>query len=125
MSRRQSYRGVVAAAPITIPYERFSIHGAHWWIGRALRALSQQAQLKPADIDGFSVSSFTVGPDTAIGLTQHFGLSPRFLDHVPLGGHLRVEFGTDAIGPPTATCPRADDHQPVPFELFAKGRVIP
>jgi len=83
---RQNYKGVVAAAPVTIPYERFSIHGAHWWIGRALRALSEQAHLKPADIDGFSVSSFTVGPDTAIGLTQHFGISPRFLDHVPLGG---------------------------------------
>lgn len=83
---RQNYQGVVAAAPVTIPYERFSIHGAHWWIGRALRALSEQAHLKPTDIDGFSVSSFTVGPDTAIGLTQHFGLSPRFLDHVPLGG---------------------------------------
>lgn len=88
MSRRarQNYKGVVAAAPVTIPYERFSIHAAHWWIGRALRALSEQARLAPADIDGFSVSSFTVGPDTAIGLTQHFGLSPRFLDHVPLGG---------------------------------------
>lgn len=86
MRRRQPYKGVVAAAPITIPYVRFSIHGAHWWIGRALRALSQQAHLTPADIDGFCVSSFTVGPDTAIGLTQHFGLSPRFLDHVPLGG---------------------------------------
>ncbi|MFV0281925.1 MAG: thiolase family protein [Rhodoblastus sp.] len=88
MSKRPplNYKGVVAASPVTIPYERFSIHGAHWWIGRALRALSQQAHLQPADIDGFSVSSFTVGPDTAIGLTQHFGLSPRFLDHVPLGG---------------------------------------
>jgi acetyl-CoA acetyltransferase len=38
------------------------------------------------DIDGLSVSSFTVAPDTAIGLTQHFGLSPRWLDHVPFGG---------------------------------------
>ena len=56
---RQNYQGVVAAAPVTIPYERFSIHGAHWWIGRALRALSEQARLKPSDIDGFSVSSFT------------------------------------------------------------------
>ena len=26
------------------------------------------------------------GPDTAVGLTQHFGLSPRWLDHVPFGG---------------------------------------
>jgi len=42
--------------------------------------------LKSTDIDGLSLSSFTVGPDTAIGLTQHLGLSPRWLDHVPLGG---------------------------------------
>ena len=41
---------------------------------------------KSTDIDGLSLSSFTVGPDTAIGLTQHLGLSPRWLDHVPLGG---------------------------------------
>ena len=32
------------------------------------------------------MSSFTVGPDTAVGLTQHFGLSPRWLDHIPFGG---------------------------------------
>src|SRR5258708_33155957 len=37
-------------------------------------------------MDGFGVSSFTVGPDTAVGLTQHFGLSPRWLDHIPFGG---------------------------------------
>jgi acetyl-CoA acetyltransferase len=27
-----------------------------------------------------------MAPDTAIGLTQHLGLSPRWLDHVPFGG---------------------------------------
>src|SRR5258708_28852565 len=27
-----------------------------------------------------------MGPDTAMGITQHFGLSPRWLDHVPFGG---------------------------------------
>ncbi len=32
------------------------------------------------------MSSFTLAPDTAIGLTQHLGVSPRWLDHVPLGG---------------------------------------
>src|SRR5437773_8828321 len=36
--------------------------------------------------DGLSVSSFTLAPDTAIGLTQHLGLSPRWLDHLALGG---------------------------------------
>src|SRR5690606_34735928 len=39
-----------------------------------------------ADIDGFCASSFSLFPDTVVGLTQHFGLSPRWLDHVPTGG---------------------------------------
>ena len=59
---------------------------AHWWVGRAVHEVVRKAGLKSADIDGLSLSSFTVGPDTAIGLTQHLGLSPRWLDHVPLGG---------------------------------------
>src|SRR5205807_1274095 len=49
-------------------------------------ALTTRTGLRPTDFDGFAVSSFTVGPDTAVGLTQHFGLSPRWLDHVPFGG---------------------------------------
>ena len=32
------------------------------------------------------MSSFTSFPDTAVGLTQHLGLSPRWLDHIPMGG---------------------------------------
>jgi acetyl-CoA acetyltransferase len=85
-SRRKSYDGVVAAAPVTIPYERYSTESAHWWIGRALKALAQKTALSPADFDGFCASSFTIAPDTAVGLTQHFGLSPRWLDHIPMGG---------------------------------------
>jgi len=42
------------------------------------------------DINGLSISSFTLAPDSAIGLTQHFGLSPRWLDSVPLGGAAAV-----------------------------------
>jgi acetyl-CoA acetyltransferase len=85
-TKRKSYDGVVACLPVTIPYRRYSTNSAHWWIGRALHALVNGAKLRPSDIDGFVVSSFTVGPDTAVGLTQHFGLSPRWLDHVPFGG---------------------------------------
>ncbi len=84
--RRQPYDGVVACAPITIAYQRYSIETAHWWIGRALHALLKTTGLRSADLDGLSVSSFTLGPDSAVGLTQHFGLSPRWLDHVPMGG---------------------------------------
>lgn len=83
---RTGYDDVAVCVPVTVPYERYSIESAQWWIGRALHALVGRAGLQPDDIDGLSVSSFTVGPDTAVGLTQHFGLSPRWLDHVPLGG---------------------------------------
>jgi acetyl-CoA acetyltransferase len=85
-SVRKSYDGVVACLPVTVPYRRYSTNSAHWWIGRALHALVTGAKLRTKDIDGLAVSSFTVGPDTAVGLTQHFGLSPRWLDHIPFGG---------------------------------------
>ncbi|MFB9949668.1 thiolase family protein [Rhizobium puerariae] len=83
---RQSYDGVVLAVPVTVPYQRYSTEGAHWWMGRALRALAEGAGVGHRDFDGFSTASFTMGPDTAIALTQHFGLSPRWIDHVPMGG---------------------------------------
>ena len=85
-SRRTPYDGVVITTPVTVPYERYSVESAHWWIGRALRALVDASAVSARDFDGFCLSSFTVGPDTAIGLTQHFGLSVRWLDHIPLGG---------------------------------------
>ncbi len=83
---RMTYDGVVVAMPITVPYQRYSIKAAHWWIGRALQAVVKTAKIRLADIDGLAVSSFTLAPDSTIGLTQHFGLSPRWLDHIPLGG---------------------------------------
>ncbi|MEC9246674.1 MAG: thiolase family protein [Pseudomonadota bacterium] len=86
ISRRMGYEGVVLAAPATTPYQRFSKETAHWWIARALRQSLQSAGLSPREIDGFSVSSFTLFPDTAVGLTQHLGLTPRWLDHIPMGG---------------------------------------
>src|SRR5947199_2669975 len=85
MSRR-GYEGVAVAVPVTIPYVRYSIRAAHWWLARCLADLLKKSGLKKDDIDGLSVSSFTLAPDTAIGLTQHLGLSPRWLDHVPFGG---------------------------------------
>lgn len=83
---RLGYDGVVAAVPVTIPYERYSPEAAHWWIARALGQLVRDAGIAPDDIDGLTVSSFTLHPDTAVGLTQHLGLTPRWLDHIPMGG---------------------------------------
>ncbi|HKU48102.1 MAG TPA: thiolase family protein [Burkholderiales bacterium] len=83
---RKAYDGVVLAAPVTVPYVRYSIRAAHWWLARAFSELLKKASLKKDEIDGLTISSFTLAPDTAIGLTQHLGLSPRWLDHIPLGG---------------------------------------
>jgi len=83
---RKAYDGVAVAVPVTVPYVRYSIRAAHWWLARALSALLEASNLRKENIDGLTVSSFTLAPDTAIGLTQHLGLSPRWLDHIPLGG---------------------------------------
>jgi acetyl-CoA acetyltransferase len=85
-NNRAGYEGVVVTAPVSVPYERYSPEPAHWWLGRALGALGETGGCGPDDVDGLCVSSFTLFPDTAAGLTQHFGLTPRWLDHVPTGG---------------------------------------
>lgn len=86
MTQRTPYTDVVLVCPVTIPYERFSEHSAHRWLGTALKALTAQSGLKKDDVDGVCVSSFTLGSDTAVGLMQHFQMSPRWLDHIPMGG---------------------------------------
>ena len=70
---RQAYRDVVLAVPVTVPYQRYSIDAAHWWFGAALRQLSK-------------ASGISLAPDSAVALTQHLGMSVRWLDTVPLGG---------------------------------------
>ncbi|MDK3017298.1 thiolase family protein [Pseudodonghicola flavimaris] len=83
----KGYDGVVITTPVTVPYTRYSPEGAAWWTGRALAELARGAGLAShREIDGFVYSSFSSAPDSAVGLTQHFGLSPRLVDFVPLGG---------------------------------------
>jgi acetyl-CoA acetyltransferase len=84
--RRSGYDDVVIAVPTTVPYVRSSEHGAHWFIARALSGLLEGSSLAKSDLDGLCLSSFTLAPDTAVGVTQHLGLSLRWLDHVPMGG---------------------------------------
>ena len=86
MSTRSGYDDVVLAAPVTVPYVRYSIRGAHWFAARALAGLVKAAGIPKSKVDGLSVASFTLAPDTAVGLTQHLGVSLRWLDHVPMGG---------------------------------------
>jgi acyl-CoA synthetase (AMP-forming)/AMP-acid ligase II/acetyl-CoA acetyltransferase len=82
----RDYGDVVLAVPVTVPYVRFSVRNAHWFVAQALSRLIKESGLDKTDIDGLSLGSFTLAPDTAIGLTQHLGVTVRWLDHVPLGG---------------------------------------
>lgn len=83
---RLGYDGVALVAPVTVPYVRYSIRAAHGFVARALRLLLERAGLAKDEVDGACVSSFTLAPDSAIGLMQHLGLAPRWLDWLPLGG---------------------------------------
>lgn len=83
---RRGYEGVAVAVPITVPYRRYATEGAHWFLGQAVKALVSTSGIDKADIDGLAVSSFSLAPDTAVGVTQHLGMSPRWLDHLPTGG---------------------------------------
>jgi len=67
-------------------YMRYSIRGAHWFLAGALAEVLRRSGLGKDAIDGLCVSSFTLTPDTAVGLTQHLGLTLRWLDHIPMGG---------------------------------------
>ena len=83
---RSTYEGVAVCAPVTVPYERYSIRSAHWICGQALLRLLGAAEIDKDEVDGFCISSFTLEPDSAVGLMQHLGTSPRWLDHIPMGG---------------------------------------
>ena len=41
--KRQGYDDIVVAAPVSVPYERFSPEPAHWWLAQALSALGRQS----------------------------------------------------------------------------------
>ena len=83
---RRGYDGVAVTVPVTVPYVRYSTRSAYWFLGQALRRLSDASGLKKEQFDGITISSFSLAPDTAVGATQHLGLSPRWLDHIPNGG---------------------------------------
>jgi len=85
-AKRLGYEGVAVCVPVTTRYVRYSTRSAHWFLGRAVRALIDASGIAKDEIDGLSLSSFSLMPDTAVGVTQHLGLSPRWLDHIPTGG---------------------------------------
>jgi acetyl-CoA acetyltransferase len=85
-TKRDRYGDAVITVPMSVPYVRYSTHGAHWFVARALEGVLAGSGLSKQDLDGLCLSSFTLAPDTAVGVTQHLGLSLRWLDNIPMGG---------------------------------------
>lgn len=86
MSPPLGYDGIVLAAPTSVPYARFSDRSAHWYLGQLLRGILEGSDLDKRRIDGLCVSSFSLAPDTAVALTEHFAMATRWVDHLPFGG---------------------------------------
>jgi acetyl-CoA acetyltransferase len=139
MSRpRTGYDDIVVACPTTVPYVRYSIHGAHWFLAAALAELLKGAGLAKDKLDGLCVSSFTLAPDSAVGLTQHLGLTLRWLDHIPMGGACgivalrRAARAVQSGDADAVACIAGDTNHPDSFRLnlatfsqFARDAVYP
>ncbi len=86
-NKSSSYEGVALVSPVTYAYQKQDdSHGAAWYIGGVLRELLSQSGLDKDQVDGMAVSSFSMGVDTVTTLTQHFDISPRWLEQLPYGG---------------------------------------
>jgi acetyl-CoA acetyltransferase len=134
----QRYEDVVLCVPTTVPYERHSSRSAHAFAARALGGLLSAASLEKAQLDGLCLASFTLAPDTAVAVTEHLGLTLRWLDYLPLGGAsgiiairraLRAVQAGDAE---IVACIGADTHHADSFRAtlenfgtFARDAVLP
>jgi acetyl-CoA acetyltransferase len=138
MPAQVGYDDVVLAAPVTVPYARHSIRGAHWFLARVMAALAAGAGVPKSRIDGMAVASFTLAPDTAVGLTQHLGMTLRWLDHIPMGGAAgivsirRAARAVQSGDAEIVACIAGDTNHPDSFRLntatfsqFARDAVYP
>ncbi len=73
-------------APTSFGYARDSSRGAAWFIGRTLQQMLAESRLEKREVDGFAISSFSLGADSVISLTQNFQISPRWIEQLPYGG---------------------------------------
>jgi len=86
MSTPGSYAGIALVAPVSLGYAKASEHSASWYIGSVLRELIAAAGIAKADVDGLAVSSFSLAPDSASFLTQHYDMTLRYIEQLPFGG---------------------------------------
>jgi acetyl-CoA acetyltransferase len=86
VSKSNDYRGAVLLAPVSFGYRRYSERSAVWFIGNTFKRILAAAGIDKARVDGLAVSSFSLGPDTPASLAEYFGVTLRWLEHLPFGG---------------------------------------
>jgi acetyl-CoA acetyltransferase len=82
----RGYQGIALVTPVSFGYSKASERDASWFIGSVLREMLKQAGIDKAAVDGLAMSSFSLAPDTVSFLTQHFGMTLRWLEQLPFGG---------------------------------------
>ncbi len=85
-SRTASWAGVALVCPVTAGYDKRSERGAAYWLGSVLRELLAASTLPKTAIDGLTISSASLTPDTVVSMSEHFDLAPRWIDHQVTGG---------------------------------------
>ncbi|PCI54738.1 MAG: acetyl-CoA acetyltransferase [Alphaproteobacteria bacterium] len=124
---KQSYRGVALTAPVTIPYVRKSDHSTARFMGLALGELLQSTGLAKNQVDGMSISTFTLAPDNAAALTEYFGVTLNWIDSPYLGGSsgvISAKRAARAIQNGDArfvACIAADNAKPQSFKTLVKN----
>ena len=80
------YQDIVVTTPISLSSVRASDCGTIQLISKVLTGMLKDANLTKQDIDGLSVASFTLKPDSVVSLTDHFGMELQWLEQLPMGG---------------------------------------
>ncbi len=86
MTPARDYQGIALVTPVSFGYSKSSDRDASWFIGSVLREMLHDAGLDKTAVDGLAISSFSLAPDTVSFLTQHFGMTLRWLEQLPFGG---------------------------------------
>ncbi|QCP49849.1 thiolase family protein [Trinickia violacea] len=79
MGNVKDFDGAVISAGVEVPYRRHA-EGVTTGglLAQAVAKALAQLDLRPSDVDGLGVASFTLAPDHAIDLAWRLGISPRW-----------------------------------------------
>ena len=116
------YANVAVASPISFGYARYSAQPADWFVAQCLRQLLTASGLRKEEVDGLSVSSFTLPPNPVAGLSRSLGLCLTWLESIPFGGASgvmalrRAARAVQAGDASVVACIGADTNRPGVFE---------